>query len=104
MSAPVTSDAKALREYLVRLAMQAVVLAHEENRREGVLSEQCERHLRERLAQAAQTIVCEVAEIEADRESLRDAVERELVTHDGDPADRFGDGAMERLRAAVVLR
>jgi len=34
-------------------------------------------------------------------QALRDAVEREVTTPDGDPADRFSHGAMERLRAAV---
>lgn len=36
----------------------------------------------------------------AERDALRDAIDRETITHDGDPANLFSEGAMGRLRNA----
>ena len=54
---PITQDGERLHDYLVRLAMEAF---------DGTMGGRLaiETALRERMAQAAQTIVCEVAEIE----------------------------------------
>lgn len=60
MSESIASDQNVLRDDLVDLAMLAIVNAHEENRSGGVLTEQLRRHLGERMAAVAQTIVAEL--------------------------------------------
>lgn len=70
VDAPITADPKRLVDYLVRLGMDAAKRAIEENRREGLLAEQLSRHLCERMAQAAQVLVAEVAEVAEARSAL----------------------------------
>lgn len=81
MSAPITSDPKALHAYLVRLAMEAYV--DTDNRRPGEYPrEAMERRIRERMAQAAQTIVAEVAVLQesADARGYLDGLDEQRVT------------------------
>lgn len=109
MSGPVVKDGAALREYLVRLALQAIeaavvaVDAADEADARAIT----EKAVRERMAQAAQCIVCEVAEIErVNAERLAEV--RAAVRHHQDVAhlwhEEVSDAATfaERMETLVA--